>query len=113
MVHDACYSKVMASYGKWSARAAQAVAKCRKSHGAVKKTKAGANLRRWGKEKWIDVRTGKPCGHDGPGKEYCRPSKRISKKTPTTAAQISKASKRKNIAAKRAGGTAPKALRKK
>ena len=30
MPKDACYRKVMRSYGKWSARAAQATAKCRK-----------------------------------------------------------------------------------
>ena len=29
---------------------------------AVRKTEAGANLQRWFKEKWVDVRTGKPCG---------------------------------------------------
>lgn len=28
----------------------------------VRKTKEGKNLKRWFKEKWIDVRTGKPCG---------------------------------------------------
>ena len=30
--------------------------------GAVRKTKEGADLKRWFREKWIDVRTGKPCG---------------------------------------------------
>ena len=30
--------------------------------GNVRKTEAGANLQRWFKEKWVDVRTGKPCG---------------------------------------------------
>ncbi len=29
---------------------------------AVRKTKKGLALKRWFKEKWIDVRTGKPCG---------------------------------------------------
>ena len=43
----------MKSYGKWSARAAQATAKCRKKKGKVRKTKAGSNLKRWGKEKWM------------------------------------------------------------
>ena len=45
--HDACYRKVMDSYGKWSARAAQATAKCRKAKGQVSKTEKGANLKRW------------------------------------------------------------------
>ena len=37
---------------------------------AVRKTKKGAQLKRWFKEKWVDVRTGKPCGRkkgDGRG----------------------------------------------
>jgi hypothetical protein len=29
---------------------------------AVRKTKKGLQLKRWFKEKWVDVRTGKPCG---------------------------------------------------
>lgn len=85
---DACYRKVMDSYGKWSARAAQAVAKCRKSKGKVKKSKAGANLKRWGAEKWKDTKTGKPCGAGGKN-EYCRPTKRVSKETPKTASEMS------------------------
>ena len=54
----------------------------------VRKTEKGASLKRWFKEEWIDVRTGKPCGRtkgDGRGVPYCRPKKRISSKTPKTA----------------------------
>jgi len=29
---------------------------------AVRKSKKGASLKRWFKEEWIDVKTGKPCG---------------------------------------------------
>jgi len=94
MPKDACYRKVMKSYGKWSARAGQATAKCRKKKGKVRKTKAGSNLKRWQKEKWIDTRTGKPCGAGGKN-EYCRPSKRVSKKTPKTKGEMS-ASELKN-----------------
>ena len=47
MPHDACYHQIMSRYGKWSARAAQAVAKCRKKHGHVRKTQAGRNLKRY------------------------------------------------------------------
>jgi len=65
-----------------SARASQAIAKCRKHSGHVRKGAAGKSLKRWGKEKWVDKRTGKPCGHPGKGAEYCRPSHRVSKKTP-------------------------------
>ena len=89
MAKDACYRKIMKSYGKWSARAAQATAKCRKAKGQVKKTKAGSNLKRWGAEKWVDTRTGKACGAGGKN-EYCRPSKRVSSKTPKTKWEMSK-----------------------
>ena len=54
---------------------------------AVRKTKKGAALKRWFKEEWKDVRTGKPCGRkkgEKRGTPYCRPSKRVSKKTPKT-----------------------------
>lgn len=71
---------------------------------AVRKTKKGAALKRWFKEKWIDVRTGKPCGRrkgDGRGVPYCRPSKRISSKTPKTSGEMSAYEKRKKIAEKK------------
>ena len=85
---DACYRKVMKSYGKWSARAAQATAKCRKSKGQVRKTKAGANLKRWEAEDWKDTKSGKDCGAGG-SNEYCRPTKRVSRKTPKTSGEMS------------------------
>jgi len=88
MAKDACYRKVMASYGKWSARAAQATAKCRKASGNVRKTKAGANLKRWGAERWEDTKSGKPCGAGG-SNEYCRPTRRVSSKTPKTKSEMS------------------------
>ena len=71
---------------------------------AVRKTKKGAALKRWFKEKWIDVRTGKPCGRrkgDGRGVPYCRPSKRVSSKTPKTSGEMSASEKRKKIAEKK------------
>ena len=79
---DACAKKIKAKVKVWpSARASQMVAKCRKEHGIVRKGKAGESLKRWQKEKWVDKRTGKPCGHPGDS-EYCRPTERVSKKTP-------------------------------
>jgi len=87
MPKDACYKKVMASYGNWSARAAQATAKCRKASGNVRKTQAGANLKRWGAEKWQDTKTGKPCGAGG-SNEYCRPTRRVSSRTPKTKGEM-------------------------
>lgn len=71
---------------------------------AVRKSKEGAALKRWFKEKWVDVRTGEPCGRtkgDGRGTPYCRPSKRVSSKTPKTTSEMSASEKRKKIAEKK------------
>ena len=71
---------------------------------AVRKTKKGASLKRWFKEEWIDVRTGKPCGRrkgEKRGTPYCRPKKRISSATPKTASEMSAAEKRKKITEKK------------
>jgi hypothetical protein len=86
---DACYRKVKAQYDVFpSARASQAIAKCRKGSGSVRKSEAGTSLKRWQAEKWVDTRTNKPCGAGGKN-EYCRPSKRVSSKTPRTRSEIS------------------------
>jgi hypothetical protein len=56
----------------------------------VRKTKEGLALKRWFKEDWKDVRTGKACGRkkgEKRGTPYCRPSKRVSSKTPKTASE--------------------------
>ena len=58
--------------------------------------RSSGGLTRWFKEKWVDVKTGKPCGRSkGEKRGYpaCRPSKRISSKTPTTASEMSAAEK--------------------
>jgi hypothetical protein len=71
---------------------------------AVRKTKAGLSLKRWFKEDWKDVRTGKACGRqkgEKRGTPYCRPSKRVSKKTPKTASEMSSAEKRSRISQKK------------
>jgi hypothetical protein len=89
MPKDACYKKVKAQYDVFpSARASQAIAKCRKGSGSVNKSEKGASIKRWEKEKWVDTRTGKPCGAGGKN-EYCRPSKRVSSKTPVTKSEMS------------------------
>jgi hypothetical protein len=70
----------------------------------VRKTKKGAALRRWFKEEWIDVRTGKPCGRrkgEKRGVPYCRPKKRVSSATPKTASEMSSSEKSKKIAEKK------------
>lgn len=79
---DVCVRKIKASYAKWpSARASQAVAKCRKARGIVRKGAEGKSLRRWGREKWKDTISGKACGA-GEKAQYCRPTKKVSKQTP-------------------------------
>ena len=55
-------------------------------------------LDRWFAEKWVDVKTGKACGRqEGENRSYpaCRPSKRISSKTPKTSSEMSSAEKAK------------------
>ena len=71
---------------------------------AVRKTKKGADLKRWFKEEWVDVRTGKPCGRkegEKRGTPYCRPKKRVSSKTPKTASEITAAEKKSRVAQKK------------
>ena len=71
---------------------------------AVRKTKAGAALKRWFKEDWVDVRSGKPCGRkkgESRGTPYCRPSKRVSSKTPVTASELTPSQKKKRITQKK------------
>jgi hypothetical protein len=70
-----------------SARASQAIAKCRKASGSVRKSEEGTSLKRWEKEKWQDTKTGKACGAGGKN-EYCRPTKRVSSETPKTKSEI-------------------------
>ena len=71
---------------------------------AVRKIQKGADLKRWFKEEWVDVRSGKPCGRQAGekrGTPYCRPSKRVSERTPVTASEISEGQKKKRIAQKK------------
>ncbi len=51
---------------------------------AVRKTAKGAALKRWFKEKWTDEK-GNKCGSSkNKAVKKCRPSKKVSKKTPVT-----------------------------
>lgn len=68
---------------------------------AVRKTAKGAALKRWFKEKWTD-QNGNPCGggktkgskkKPTKGIKKCRPSKKVSKKTPKTWKQVGKRKK--------------------
>ena len=67
---------------------------------AVRKTKAGLALKRQFKEDWKDVKTGKACGRQKGEKRstpYCRPTKRISSKTPKTRSEMTTQEKRSRI----------------
>ena len=54
-------------------------------------------LDRWFAEKWVDIKTGRPCGRqEGEsrnGYPACRPSKRISSDTPKTSSELSSSEK--------------------
>ena len=71
---------------------------------AVRKTEKGAALKRWFKEDWKDVKTGKACGRkkgDKRGTPYCRPTKKVSSKTPKTSGEMSAVEKKKKVAEKK------------
>ena len=55
------------------------------------------SLKRWFAEKWVDTKPGKPCGRQKgekrKGYPACRPSKRVSSKTPKTTGEMSKSEK--------------------
>ena len=83
---------------------------------AVRKTEKGAALKRWFKEDWKDVRTGKACGRkkgEKRGTPYCRPTKKVSSKTPKTSGEMTAAEKKKKRIAqkKRLGQPAGKPRR--
>jgi len=69
--------------------------------GALSKFVGGGEhggLDRWFAEKWVDVKTGKPCGRqEGDNRSYpaCRPSKRVSEDTPKTSSEMSPSEKAK------------------
>ncbi len=62
-------------------------------------SKAESNLDRWFDEQWVDIKSGKPCGRQQgekrAGYPACRPSKRVSSKTPKTAGEMSSEEKAK------------------
>ena len=92
-----------------------AIVRRRNDMGNVRKTEAGANLQRWFKEKWVDVRTGKPCGRqkgESRAYPYCRPSKRVSSKTPKTSKELTASEKRSRLAQKKSSKKVERVTRK-
>lgn len=69
--------------------------------GRVRKTKAGADLRRWFKEDWKTL-----SGDDdySGGDKSFRPTKRISKETPVTASELTEYEKARGKKEKRERG---------
>lgn len=61
--------------------------------------KAASDLDRWFDEQWVDIKSGKDCGRQKgekrAGYPACRPSKRVSSKTPKTVGEMSGAEKAK------------------
>mgnify|MGYP003147927302 FL=1 len=58
--------------------------------------RAKGGLTRWFEENWVDVKTGKPCGRkkdEKRGYPACRPSKRVSSKTPKTVGEMTASEK--------------------
>lgn len=63
----------------------------------MKKLKIYEDLRRWFREKW-KAQDGSECGnYKGKGRVKCRPSKRVSKKSPQTWGEMTPQQKRKAI----------------
>ncbi len=58
---------------------------------AVRKSKKGAALKKWFKEEWIDVKTGKPCGRKSAKGDSKRPYPSCRPKA--VAAKMTKAEK--------------------
>ena len=62
---------------------------------AVRKSKKGAALKKWFKEEWVDVKTGKPCGRKSAKKSdrpypSCRPKAVAAKMTKAEKASSAK-----------------------
>ena len=107
-----CKAAAKRKYKVWpSAYASGYGVKCTKAGGPTMKSSSKGDLGRWFDEKWIDIKTGKPCGRSEGEKRNgypaCRPSKRISKDTPTTASELTKSEKesfkRKKTSSKNVG----------
>jgi len=77
---------------------------CGKSPFKVRKTQAGANLKRWFKEEWKDEK-GNPYGSSkNKNTKVCRPSKRVNKDSPKPWNEMSSSEKNKVVAAKKRVG---------
>lgn len=70
----------------------------------VRKTEKGAALRRWFKEEWKDEK-GNVCGSSkNKNTKVCRPSKKVSSKSPKTWSNMTESEKSKVVRAKKKVG---------
>lgn len=70
----------------------------------VRKSKEGADLKRWFAEKWVDEK-GNECGSSKNKKtKVCRPSKRVNKDSPKPWSEMTKGEKAKVVKAKKKVG---------
>ena len=92
--------KIMKSYKKNSAFASGAIVKeYKRQGGKYKSTGEPRKLKRWFDEKWIDIKTNKPCGAVHNSKYYptCRPKIKITNESPVIASKLSKKEKESMI----------------
>ena len=101
-LYNSIKSSVKRRVKRWpSAYASAQLVRMYKKKGGKYRCSSFGSLDRWFKEKWIDVckrsSSGKnlPCGRKKIGDKrkypYCRPSRRVSSKTPRTSKELSKA----------------------
>jgi hypothetical protein len=71
------------------------------------KPNAKTGLSRWYRERWIDIATGKPCGSARTADYYptCRPSRRITSKSPVTARELTPSQRKKMVRHKQRAGS--------
>ena len=102
---DACYHEAKRKFKVFpSAYAGGYIAKCRKKKGSVKKSEKGSSLKRWYKEDWRDEK-GNTCGSSkNKDTKKCRPSKRVTSKTPVTWKQMSPSEKKRAVKEKKKVG---------
>lgn len=107
MPKDKCYYEAKEKYDVFpSGYASGYIAKCRKKSGKIIKSDKGAKLKRWNSEKWKDEK-GNDCGSPLKGQrraKKCRPSKRITKNTPTTWNEMSASEKKRAVNEKKKVG---------
>ena len=71
----------------------------KKAYKSGSPSKKSSPLKRWYDEKWVDIKTGKPCGSVKTKDYYptCRPKKKITEDTPRTARTLTAEQKKRMI----------------